>query len=41
MWFLYIIQHRFTKQIYIGITNSIKRRLIGHNQGKSWSTRRK
>ena len=41
MWFVYIVQHTKTKQIYIGRTNDIKRRLEEHNLGKTYATRRK
>ena len=41
MWFVYIIQHTKTKQIYIGITDDLKRRVKEHNKGKTFSTWRK
>ena len=41
MWFLYIIQHTVTKQIYIGMTYNLRRRIEEHNQGKTYATRRK
>ena len=37
---IYIIQHTTTKQIYIGKTNDIKRRLAEHNSGTQAATRR-
>ena len=41
MWFVYIIQHLLTKQIYIGVTRDIRRRLFEHNQGKTRATYRR
>jgi putative endonuclease len=41
MWFVYIIQNEFTKEIYIGFTKDIKRRLIEHNMGIAKATYRK
>ncbi len=41
MWSVYIIQHTATKQIYIGFTSDLKNRLIYHNSGKQYSTKRK
>ena len=41
MWFVYIIQHSITKQIYIGTTNNLKRRLKEHNNQSQYATRRK
>ncbi len=41
MFCVYLIQHDRTKEIYIGKTNNIKRRLKEHNTGKQKSTKRK
>ncbi len=41
MWYLYILQHTKTKQIYIGRTNNINRRIKEHNRGENYSTRRR
>ncbi len=40
MWIVYLIQHTFLKQIYIGVTDNLKRRLKEHNvKGKKFTTR--
>lgn len=41
MYILYIIQHSDTKQIYIGKTNNLKRRIQEHNTNKQNATKRK
>lgn len=41
MWVVYLIQHNITKQIYIGRTRNLQRRLSEHNSNKSTATRRK
>lgn len=41
MYCIYIIQHSISKQIYIGYTSNLKRRLIEHNENKTKSTARK
>ena len=41
MFILYLIQHSETKQIYIGKTNNLERRLSEHNKNKQTSTVRK
>ena len=38
MYFIYVIQHSGTKQIYIGKTNDFKRRLKEHNSNQQKST---
>ena len=38
---IYLIQHTITKEIYIGVTNNLKRRIVEHNNGKQSATRRK
>ena len=38
---IYVIQHTITKQIYIGKSDNIKRRLYEHNSGKQKATHRK
>ncbi len=40
MWIIYIIQHTTTKQIYIGVTQDLKRRLSEHNSGNQRATKR-
>jgi len=39
--FVYLIQSRTSKAIYIGFTNNLKRRLSEHNSNKSFSTKEK
>ena len=40
MWIVYLIQHSASKQLYIGITINLKRRLSEHNSdGKKFTTR--
>lgn len=39
MYFVYLIQSEKTKEIYIGYTNNLKRRLSEHNSNKSFSTK--
>ena len=40
MWIVYLIQHTVSKQIYIGVTDDLKRRLREHNaKGKKFTTR--
>ena len=39
MFYVYIIQSENTKQIYIGYTNNLKRRLNQHNSNISFSTK--
>ncbi len=41
MYCIYVIQHNETKEIYIGKTNNIKRRLKEHNSNKQKATIRK
>ena len=41
MWIIYLIQHNKTKQIYIGVTSNLRRRLAEHNQDKQTTTHRK
>jgi putative endonuclease len=41
MYTVYIIQSESTKEIYIGYTNNLKRRLLEHNADKSYSTKNK
>ena len=41
MYSIYVIQHTNTKQIYIGKTNNLKRRLNEHNTNQQTATVRK
>ena len=41
MFILYLIQHSETKQIYIGKTNNLERRLKEHNTNQQTATKRK
>ena len=41
MFCVYIIQHSETKEIYIGKTNNLKRRLLEHNSGEKTATKRR
>ena len=41
MYVVYVIQHTFTKQIYMGKTNNLQRRLSEHNRGNQSATKRK
>ncbi len=41
MYFVYILQSQKTKEIYIGFTNNLNRRLKEHNGNKSFSTKNK
>lgn len=41
MQVVYVIQHNLTRQIYIGKTNNLKRRLVEHNANNQKATRRK
>ncbi len=40
MHILYVLQHSVSKQIYIGKTNNLKRRIKEHNNGRQKATRR-
>lgn len=39
MFYNYVIQSVIDGQLYIGFTNDLRRRLIEHNQGLSFSTK--
>ena len=41
MHYIYVIQHTKTRQIYIGQTNDLTRRLREHNIGRQKATTRK
>ena len=41
MWFVYVLQHSITREVYIGRTNDLKRRLREHNDSSKKSTQRK
>ena len=41
MWIVYLIQHTDTKQLYIGRTGNLERRLKEHNQNQQTATSRK
>ncbi len=39
MFFVYLLQHTVTQELYVGYTNNIKRRIKEHNQrGKKFTT---
>lgn len=40
MFYVYVIKHKSTKEIYIGFTNNLQRRLIEHQVGDNKSTKR-
>jgi putative endonuclease len=39
MYYVYLIQNEKSKEIYIGFTNNLRRRLVEHNTNKSRSTK--
>ncbi len=39
MYCVYLIQNKVTKEIYIGYTNDLRKRIIEHNQGLNKSTK--
>ncbi len=39
MWYVYILKSTIDKNLYVGSTNNIRRRLIEHNSGKVDSTK--
>jgi putative endonuclease len=39
MWYVYILRSITDKNLYVGSTNNIRRRLIEHNSGKVDSTK--
>ena len=39
MWYVYILRSTIDKNLYVGSTNNIRRRLIEHNSGKVDSTK--
>jgi len=41
MWYVYILRSAIDKNLYVGSTNNIRRRLTEHNSGKVGSTRRR
>ena len=41
MWYVYILRSTIDKNLYVGSTNNIRRRLTEHNSGKVGSTRRR
>jgi putative endonuclease len=40
MFYIYILQSQKNKELYIGYTSDLKRRLEEHNQGLNFSTKR-
>lgn len=38
MFYVYVLKSKKDKQLYIGYTNNLKRRIKEHNQGKNFST---
>jgi putative endonuclease len=41
MYTVYVLQHTVTKQIYIGRTNNLRKRIAQHNASRTKSTHRK
>ena len=41
MHWVYVIQNTSTREIYIGKTNDLRRRLVEHNTGQQTATKRK
>ena len=41
MWILYVLQHDPSKQLYIGVTENLHRRISEHNHQQQRSTIRK
>ncbi|MBI5734105.1 MAG: GIY-YIG nuclease family protein [Candidatus Kerfeldbacteria bacterium] len=39
MYYVYILQSKKDKKLYLGSTNNLKRRLIEHNKGLALSTK--
>jgi len=40
MYFVYVLKSKVAKKSYVGITDSLKRRLVEHNSGKNFYTKR-
>lgn len=40
MWYVYVIKHSETGELYIGQTDDLKRRLSEHNHGQQTATKR-
>lgn len=40
MFYAYVLQSEKNKEIYIGFTSDLKNRLLEHNQGLNFSTKR-
>ena len=40
MFYTYVLQSEKNKEIYIGFTSNLKHRLLEHNQGLNFSTKR-
>ncbi|TSC99720.1 MAG: hypothetical protein Greene101415_1122 [Parcubacteria group bacterium Greene1014_15] len=40
MWSVYVVQHSISKQIYIGVSNCLERRLLERNARRQKATRR-
>ncbi|TSC77651.1 MAG: putative endonuclease [Parcubacteria group bacterium Gr01-1014_24] len=41
MYYVYVLKSARLKELYIGYTNDLKRRLVEHNSGKNVSTKHK
>ncbi len=41
MYVVYVIEHSFNHQIYMGLTSNLKQRLASHNSNSNKSTRRR
>lgn len=40
MFYVYVLQSKVDKSIYVGYTNNLKRRFVEHNSGQNISTKR-
>ena len=40
MWFVYLIKHSPSNDIYVGFTSDLEKRLLFHNSGENRSTKK-
>ena len=40
MFYVYVLQSEKNRQLYVGFTADLKKRLVEHNQGSNFSTKR-